>query len=113
KPDNKISGFFVMISEWLLLTANSYLMQKILLPIFFLFSSHFIFGATISGEILSAKDQKPLPFASVLVKGTTVGVSANAQGKFSIQLEPGEYILVCQNVGYASQEKKIRVSKNN
>ncbi|TMP64351.1 hypothetical protein CWC05_24550, partial [Pseudoalteromonas ruthenica] len=102
-----------MISEWLLLTANSYLMQKILLPIFFLFSSHFIFGATISGEILSAKDQKPLPFASVLVKGTTVGVSANAQGKFSIQLEPGEYILVCQNVGYASQEKKIRVSKNN
>jgi hypothetical protein len=88
-------------------------MQKILLPIFFLFSSHFIFGATISGEILSAKDQKPLPFASVLVKGTTVGVSANAQGKFSIQLEPGEYILVCQNVGYASQEKKIRVSKNN
>ncbi|MFW1485144.1 hypothetical protein ACEV9B_23335, partial [Vibrio parahaemolyticus] len=63
-----------MISEWLLLTANSYLMQKILLPIFFLLSSHFIFGATISGEILSAKDQKPLPFASVLVKGTTVGV---------------------------------------
>lgn len=88
-------------------------MQKILLSIFFLLISHFIFGATISGEILSAKDQKPLPFASVLVKGTTVGVSANAQGKFSLQLEPGEYTLVCQNVGYASQEKKIWVTKNN
>jgi len=89
------------------------LMQKIILFGFYLLLTHIGFGAIISGEIVSAKDKKPLPFASILIKGTTIGVSANAQGKFAIQLEPGEYMLTCQNVGYATQEKKIKVTKNN
>jgi hypothetical protein len=86
-------------------------MQKFILFIFTVFVFNYVFGGTINGEVSSAKDQKPLPFASILVKGTTIGVSANAQGKYSLQLDPGEYILICSNVGFATQEKKVSVTK--
>ena len=52
-----------------------------------------------------------LPFASILVKGTSMGVTANNHGEFSISLSPGKYILDCRYVGYLSQEKEI-VLKN-
>jgi len=50
-----------------------------------------------------------LPFASVFIKETTIGVTANNLGKYELDLEPGDYTLVCQYVGYARQEKKIKV----
>ena len=68
------------------------------------------YSATISG-IIKEKNGAVLPFSSLLVKGTTKGVSANSKGFYSIQLEPGDYLLVCQFIGYKSIEKKIRVSK--
>ena len=54
-----------------------------------------------------------LPFASILVKGTPMGVTANTQGQFSLNLSPGNYILDCRYVGYASAEKKIVLGTQN
>lgn len=51
-----------------------------------------------------------LPFASVSIKGTTKGTSANERAKYSINIEPGTYTLICQNLGYTSSEKKIMVN---
>ena len=51
-----------------------------------------------------------LPFASLTVKGTTKGTSANDKGKYALQLAPGTYTLVCQHLGYAAQEKKVTIS---
>ena len=51
-----------------------------------------------------------LPFASVSIKGTTKGTSANERAKYSINIEPGTYTLICQNLGYTSSEKKITVN---
>ncbi|MGH2646662.1 MAG: DUF5686 family protein, partial [Ginsengibacter sp.] len=56
---------------------------------------------------------KILPFASILVKGTPLGVSANNQGKFSIALGPGNYTLVCRHVGYSTQEKSAVLTSQN
>ena len=67
-------------------------------------------AGTISGTIRSAAEAKPLAFSSVLIKGSTKGVSANSNGFYTINLDPGEYILVAQFVGYSSVEKKIRLS---
>ena len=67
-------------------------------------------AATISGTI-KEKNGSFLPFSSILIKGTTQGVSANIKGVYSVQLEPGEYVLVCQYIGHQSQEKIIKVSK--
>ena len=67
-------------------------------------------GATISGTIRD-KQGNILAFSSVLVKGTTQGVSANSKGMYFLQLEPGSYTLVCQYIGHKSTEKKIQVNK--
>jgi hypothetical protein len=50
-----------------------------------------------------------LAYSSVFVKGTTKGVTANHEGKYLLDLGPGNYTLVCQYVGYTRQEKKITV----
>jgi len=47
-----------------------------------------------------------------VVKGSSKGVVANAQGKYIIFLEPGNYTLVCQYVGYKSEQKTITVSND-
>lgn len=60
---------------------------------------------TISGTITDL-NKEVLPFSSILVKGTTQGVSANSKGYYSIQLIPGNYTLVCQYIGYKAVEKK-------
>jgi hypothetical protein len=66
----------------------------------------------ISGSITDNKG-KPLPFASVLVKGTTLGTTANNEGKYFLQLEPGNYTIVAQYVGYQRVEKAVSVTQDN
>ncbi|HEY0680282.1 MAG TPA: DUF5686 and carboxypeptidase regulatory-like domain-containing protein [Chitinophagaceae bacterium] len=66
----------------------------------------------VSGTITDSKGQ-PLPFASVLVKGTTRGTTANNDGQYFLQLDPGNYTIVAQYVGYQRQEKTITVTNEN
>jgi hypothetical protein len=70
-----------------------------------------VYSATISGTVKEKKGNV-LAFASILVKGTTQGVSTNGKGIYSVQLEPGEYTLLCQYIGHKAQEKKIKVGKD-
>jgi hypothetical protein len=51
-----------------------------------------------------------LPYSSILVKGTTRGVTANSEGRYVLDLSAGDYTIVCQYVGYTRQEKKITVA---
>lgn len=53
-----------------------------------------------------------LPFSSITVKGTSAGASANNQARFSFSLPPGSYTLVCQHIGYHSQEQKIDLTED-
>ncbi len=50
-----------------------------------------------------------LPYASVTIKGSSIGASANNKAKFSIAVAPGTYTLVCQHIGYAMQEKAVTI----
>ncbi|MDD2820783.1 MAG: TonB-dependent receptor [Flavobacterium sp.] len=65
---------------------------------------------TISG-ILTDKDSnnQPLPFANVLIKGTKTGVNTDLDGKYSIAVTPGNYILQFSFVGYESLEVPVTV----
>ncbi|MEO5650852.1 MAG: DUF5686 and carboxypeptidase regulatory-like domain-containing protein [Ginsengibacter sp.] len=73
-------------------------------------------GFTASSQKIegSVKDEEGniLPFASILVKGSPLGVTANNQGQFSISLAPGHYTLDCRYVGYTSQQKQITLSSS-
>ena len=49
----------------------------------------------------------PLPYANVLIKGTTTGVTSNEKGEYSISIVPGDYVIVYSFVGYENIEKSI------
>ncbi len=61
---------------------------------------------TITGKVTDA-DGKAVSGASVLVKGTKLGTSANEEGKFSITVNPSAKVLIFSGVGLLPQEAKI------
>lgn len=65
---------------------------------------------TISGTVTD-ETGLPLPGTTVLVKGTTAGVSADFDGKYSIQASPNQ-ILMFSFVGYATQEITVGTSNS-
>ncbi|NTS42248.1 carboxypeptidase-like regulatory domain-containing protein [Flavisolibacter sp. BT320] len=70
------------------------------------------FGATINGKITGEKGE-PLSFASLTVKNTGKGVVANSEGFYSLNLDPGTYILVCQYVGHKTEERPVTIGAEN
>jgi len=56
----------------------------------------------VTGKIMD-EAKSTIPGASVMIKGTTVGVSSQTDGTFSIAVQKGQ-ILVFRSVGYVSQE---------
>ena len=58
----------------------------------------------VSGVVTDAKDGQPIPFASVVVKGTQTGTASDADGKYSITVPSSKSVLVFSSIGYATQE---------
>ena len=59
----------------------------------------------VSGDVTDSSTGESIPFASVMVKGTMNGVSADADGSYSITVnDPSSDVLVVSAVGYATQE---------
>jgi hypothetical protein len=65
---------------------------------------------TISG-VITDKDSNNsvLPFANVVLKGTSTSVSTDENGKFSLSVNPGNYTIQFSFVGYESAETNITV----
>jgi hypothetical protein len=60
---------------------------------------------TISGTITDKEyNDEPLAFANISIKGTTHGTSTDDKGKYSLNLEPGNYVLVVAYLGYQTIE---------
>ncbi|MDN5202804.1 TonB-dependent receptor [Fulvivirgaceae bacterium BMA10] len=54
-----------------------------------------------------------IPFASVFIKGTTIGTTTDANGEFTLRNIPkGDYVLVASFVSYTSIQKNISVKEN-
>jgi len=79
--------------------------------IFFLFITKFVYSSVVSGKITDAKG-KPVPFASVYVENSTIGVSANYEGKYFMELPKGKYTLIYSFLGFETKKKEISISKN-
>ncbi|MBC7904228.1 MAG: carboxypeptidase-like regulatory domain-containing protein [Gemmatimonadaceae bacterium] len=84
-------------------------MRPILILAFFLLFSTTIFAGRISGIVTDEKGS-PLPYASVMVKGSPKGTTANNEGRYFIELPSGSFVLVAQYVGYAQQDKSITIT---
>ena len=61
--------------------------------------------ANIFGHVVSANSGEHLPYATIAVKGTTLGCAANGTGHYSIHNLPlGELVLVVSAIGYETKE---------
>ena len=61
----------------------------------------------ITGTVTSSEDGMPVPGASVMVKGTTIGTATNADGQYSLAVPQTATTLVVSFVGYSAQEVAI------
>ncbi len=85
-------------------------MRKILLFFLAALSILSVHAGRVTGIITDDKGH-PLASASVFVKGTTKGTTANNEGKYFIELDPGNYTIIAQYVGYNRVEKKITLDE--
>jgi TonB-dependent SusC/RagA subfamily outer membrane receptor len=59
---------------------------------------------TVRGQVLDRASEEGLPGVTVLLKGTTIGVSTSADGSFLLQVPPdGRSTLTFSYIGYATQ----------
>ncbi|NJB36544.1 TonB-dependent receptor [Croceivirga sp. JEA036] len=67
----------------------------------------------VSGTVTSQK--KPVAFASIFVKGTTLGTTSDENGTYTLKLPQGITTITVQSQGFRSLEKKVDISstKNN
>src|SRR5688500_7848911 len=57
----------------------------------------------ITGNVKGSDDAGALPGANIIIKGTTEGVTTDADGNFSLSV-PNDAVLMVSSIGYASQE---------
>lgn len=83
-------------------------MRKIFLSVAMMSSALTVMAAerTIKGVVKDAEANEGLPFANVLVKGTTIGTNTDMDGNYEISVPEGA-ILEFSYSGYETQTRKI------
>ncbi|QHL88362.1 carboxypeptidase-like regulatory domain-containing protein [Nibribacter ruber] len=62
----------------------------------------------LKGKVTDEKGEG-MGFATVYIKGTTIGSTTNEQGNYQLTVDPGTYTVVFQYVGYKSQSRTIEI----
>ncbi len=94
-------------------------MRLKILPRFIAFFALILYAFQSSGQVnISGKiideTKNPLPFASVLLKGTYDGASTNDKGEYSFKTsEKGKQTLVFSYLGYETKEVEINIGDKN
>ncbi|QEH42722.1 TonB-dependent receptor [Chitinophaga sp. XS-30] len=64
------------------------------------------YGQSLTGKVVDAEDNTPLPGVSIQVKGTTKGTATISDGSFRLDVAATD-VLVISFMGYASQEVPV------
>jgi hypothetical protein len=84
------------------------------IPVLFIFAVLTTFYSSAQQHVLSGTitNQKngPIPFASVYIKNTTYGSTANENGNYLFKLKPGTYNVVYRFVGYKEKIEKVTIN---
>lgn len=70
----------------------------------FLFVVSIGYSQQISGIVLDSESDLPIPGATVLVKGTTIGTNTDFDGNFSLDNVSQGDILIVSSIGFVTQE---------
>src|SRR5699024_9123029 len=82
---------------------NGFLVLGLLLSILLINKSAIAQEITISGTVLSADNQAPLPGVNILEVGTQRGTTTNAEGEFSLKVSGADATLRFTFIGYAAK----------
>ncbi|MCU0376484.1 MAG: DUF5686 and carboxypeptidase regulatory-like domain-containing protein, partial [Chitinophagaceae bacterium] len=74
----------------------------------FIFLSVSAVAQTVAGTV-TGQQGKVIAYASVYVKGTSIGTTTNNEGKYQLELKPGTYTLTCAHIGFLLQQRTIQV----
>ena len=63
----------------------------------------------VRGVVTDADSGEPVPFAAVFFKGTQTGLTADIDGRYSLETRDRDAtVLICQLLGYDTVEKEVR-----
>ncbi|MBC7407650.1 MAG: TonB-dependent receptor [Arcicella sp.] len=86
---------------------NKHLRKSMFLLLAFLNFSAFAQNRKVTGKITDKPSGQGIPGASVIIKGSTMGTTTNANGEFNVAVKDDNAILMISSVGFQSQEIKI------
>ena len=67
----------------------------------------------LKGQIFTKAKSEKLPFASVKIKGTTIGTTTNDEGEFSFKnLQKGKVTLITSFIGMLEKQNEVILDKN-
>lgn len=89
--------------------------SKILLCSFFLLCGTALVAQnrTITGKVVSTKDNAGVVSATITIKGTTTGTSTLSDGSFSIQAPAARVTLQVSSVGFIAKDQVVEASQSN
>ena len=67
----------------------------------------------VRGLVFDAETREPVPFANVMLKGTTIGTTSDFDGRYDLMVPPGATHLQVSFVGYKFKEVAINASELN
>lgn len=65
----------------------------------------------LKGVVLDEEKNTPLPKASVFLSNTSIGTTANDEGRFQLSIPEGRYNLIVSSVGYATHNQTISAAE--
>lgn len=86
---------------------KNHIKQLIVFVVFSILSMQNIAQSRIVSGMVQDEKNDPVSFASIKIKGTSTGVSADANGRFSIRLIALPTVLVVNAVGFTAIEQRI------
>lgn len=98
------------MEKWLL-KKNHFILCLLFLLVFGAHSS-LAQNRTVTGVLLDKQTNEPLIGASVVIKGTSTGTAADIDGKFSLEVNSPNAILVCRFIGYNSIDFPLNGATN-
>jgi hypothetical protein len=85
--------------------------QRMIRTLLFLLSFLFLTEASaqflVKGKVTDAETGDPIPFASVLLKGTTIGMNTDFEGNYSLSSQSLPDSIIVSYIGYLTQSKAL------
>ncbi|MFW6371833.1 MAG: TonB-dependent receptor, partial [Bacteroidota bacterium] len=83
-----------------------------LMAVISLFSFASFAQGTITGKVIDAGSEDPLVGATVVIEGTTRGITTNLDGSFSLKIPAGENNLVVSYIGFITKNIEVSIRNN-